>query len=123
MFTGSKWHFNQLFDAVETSRHLPTVADTSRPGVVELDLTLGDAPGIDFVLETNRTTTMVAMRGGVTHLSTDVYLPARNGPFPAMLYRTPYNKVTERTIPAGTATLISTSTIRWTRCPRSVGPT
>ena len=95
VFTGSKWHFNQLFDAVETSRHLPTVADTSRPGVVELDLTLGDAPGIDFVLETNRTTTMVAMRDGVTHLSTDVYLPARNGPFPAMLYRTPYNKVTD----------------------------
>jgi predicted acyl esterase len=95
VFTGSKWHFNQIFDGVENSRYRPTVADATHPDVVTLDLTLGDAPGIDFVLESNRTTIMVPMRDGVTHLSTDVRLPARVGPFPVMLYRTPYNKLTD----------------------------
>ena len=92
VFTGSELHFNELYNNVESSRFLPTVADTGQTGVVKLDLTLGDAPGIDFALESNRTTQMVLMRDGVTHLSTDVYLPARGGSFPVMLYRTVYNK-------------------------------
>ncbi len=37
------------------------------------------------------TTHMVAMRDG-TQLATDVYLPKGDGPFPTVLYRTPYNK-------------------------------
>jgi predicted acyl esterase len=37
-------------------------------------------------------TQMVAMRDGVK-LATDVYLPAGNGPWPVILTRTPYNKV------------------------------
>ena len=92
VFTGSEYHFNQLYPDVESSRFLPTVADTGRMGVVKLDLTLGDAPGTDFALDSNRTTYMVLMRDGVTHLSTDVYLPARSGSFPVMLYRTVYSK-------------------------------
>jgi predicted acyl esterase len=92
VFTISRFHFNQLFDGVETSRHFPTVADTDRMEVVELDLTLGDAPGTDFAIASNRSTHMVLMRDGVTHLSTAVYLPARHGAFPVMLYRTPYDK-------------------------------
>ncbi len=36
-------------------------------------------------------TFMVPMRDGV-HLATDVYLPAGDGPFPVILYRTPYDK-------------------------------
>jgi predicted acyl esterase len=95
VFTASRLHFNRLYGGVETSRHLPTVADTQDPGVETVDLTLGDAPGIDFAIESNRTTHMVLMRDGVTHLSTAVYRPARWGAFPVMLYRTPYNKETD----------------------------
>ncbi len=39
-------------------------------------------------------TYMVPMRDGV-HLATDVYLPAGTGPFPVLLYRTPYDKNTD----------------------------
>jgi len=95
VFTESKRRYNQLFDGVETSRYHPTVADVAHPDVVALDLTLGDAPGIDFVIASNRTTTRVLMRDGLTQLSTDVYLPARNGSFPVMLYRTPYDKTSD----------------------------
>ena len=37
---------------------------------------------------------MVPMRDGV-RLSTDVYLPEGEGPFPVILYRTPYGKITD----------------------------
>jgi putative CocE/NonD family hydrolase len=37
---------------------------------------------------------MVPMRDGV-HLATDIHLPAKEGKFPAILWRTPYNKVTQ----------------------------
>jgi len=95
VFTISRHHFNRLHGAVETSRHLPTVADTQQAEVETVDLTLGDAPGTDFTIESNRSTHMVLMRDGVTHLSTDVYRPARYGSFPVMLYRTPYDKETD----------------------------
>lgn len=39
-------------------------------------------------------TYMVEMRDGV-HLATDVYLPKGEGPFPVILYRTPYNKISD----------------------------
>ncbi len=39
-------------------------------------------------------TFMVPMRDGV-HLATDVYLPEGDGPFPVILYRTPYDKKTD----------------------------
>jgi predicted acyl esterase len=46
----------------------------------------------------DRTTHMVAMRDGIK-LATDVYLPRGDGPFPAVLVRTPYGK-TSRGLPA-----------------------
>jgi predicted acyl esterase len=95
VFTDSDLHFNEVYDDVETSRHQPTVADCLEFGVEMVDVTLGDAPGIDFAIESNRATHMVLMRDGVTHLATDLYLPARTGSFPTMLYRTPYNKETD----------------------------
>ena len=54
------------------------------------------ASGIDFHLPTTdaKTTYMVPMRDGV-RLATDVYLPDDEGPWPVVLYRSPYNKNTD----------------------------
>jgi predicted acyl esterase len=63
---------------------------TARLGVlasVILALTLPCAPG----RAQSQQTVMVPMRDGVK-LATDVYLPAGNGPWPAILVMTPYNK-------------------------------
>jgi len=42
-----------------------------------------------------KTTYMVGMRDGVK-LATDVYLPEKDGSYPVILYRTPYNKKTDQ---------------------------
>lgn len=56
-----------------------------RSAVLSLLLALGCHEGLE------PTTHSVVMRDG-TELSTDVYLPSSGGPFPVVLYRTPYNK-------------------------------
>lgn len=96
VFTRSSSHNNELYNDVGTSGATPTLADTQKAGVVEVDFT-SNVTGIDFELEpgtSGMTTYMVAMSDGV-ELGTDVYLPSGTGPWPVMLYRTPYNKDTD----------------------------
>jgi len=102
---------NELYDDVAFEGRTPTAADAARPGVVMVDFRQ-DVSGIDFsikpdsrsedVSETDssqkpdsrstKTTHMVAMSDGI-HLATDVYLPKEGGPWPVVLYRTPYSRV------------------------------
>ncbi|MCP4641787.1 MAG: CocE/NonD family hydrolase [bacterium] len=96
VYTRSLTHFNELYDDVATSGATPTYGDTQQAGVVEVNFT-SSVTGIDFVLEdagSGMTTYMVEMSDGV-RLATDVYVPPGTGPWPTMLYRTPYGKDTD----------------------------
>jgi len=94
VFTRETGVVNELYDNVQYLGQTPTFADVAEPGVVEINFT-SNVSGIDFALEPSsigeKTTYMVEMADG-THLATDVYLPDGPGPWPVLLYRTPYGK-------------------------------
>jgi len=99
VFTRESGFVNELYDDVQFAGNTPTYADVALAGVVEVDFT-GSVSGIDFALEPlpggGKTTHMVEMSDGVD-LATDVYLPDGFGPWPVVLYRTPYDKNTDST--------------------------
>ena len=94
VFTRETGVVNELHNNVQFLGQIPTYADVANPGVVEIDFT-HSVSGMDFALEPSsigeKTTYMVEMTDG-THLATDVYLPDGPGPWPVLLYRTPYGK-------------------------------
>ncbi|NOZ19858.1 MAG: CocE/NonD family hydrolase [Planctomycetes bacterium] len=98
LFTASEDHANQIYKGLTFEGQVPRLKDVQRDGVVKLDLTK-DCTGIDFVLRSQVATgmrnVMVPMRDG-TKLATDIYLPEGDGPWPAILSRTPYNKTSNK---------------------------
>ncbi|RMG43504.1 MAG: CocE/NonD family hydrolase [Acidobacteria bacterium] len=94
VFTNDEAHFNELYDAVDTSGLAPKGRDLGEPGVRTVDLTAGPATGIDFQIASSRRFEMVLMRDGTTHLATDVWLPSRRPGlvWPTLLQRTPYQR-------------------------------
>jgi len=94
VFTRAYGYVNELYHNVQFSGTTPTYADVALPGVVAVDFT-SSVSGVDFALEPSatggKTTYMVEMTDG-TDLATDVYLPDGTGPWPVVLYRTPYDK-------------------------------
>ncbi|NIA14254.1 MAG: CocE/NonD family hydrolase [Nitrospiraceae bacterium] len=95
VFTGSYAHSNEVYDGAVFDGQIPTYADVAEPSVVELDFRAGGS-GLDFALTATggKTTYMVEMPDGI-ELATDVYLPSGTGPWPVVLYRTPYGKNTD----------------------------
>ncbi|MEW5806431.1 MAG: CocE/NonD family hydrolase [Acidobacteriota bacterium] len=91
VFSRSLLHYNELYDNIETSRWSPTYSDAQRADITIIDARMNPS-GIDFQLDSNKQTFMVLMRDGVTHLATDLSRPVRNGSWPVVLVRTPYNK-------------------------------
>lgn len=92
-FAVSGGYRSKLWRNVEFSGGAPIRGLLDDPGFEALDIRAG-AAGIDFHLTPSvaKTTHMVAMRDGI-RLATDVYLPGDGeGPWPVVVYRTPYNK-------------------------------
>ncbi|MEW6356268.1 MAG: CocE/NonD family hydrolase [Planctomycetota bacterium] len=93
LFTASENHANQIYKGVSFEGQVPLLKDVQKEGVVRLDLTK-DCAGIDFALKpiaASQQTLMIPMRDG-TKLATDIYLPKGEGPWPAILFRTPYSR-------------------------------
>ncbi|MBI2433233.1 MAG: CocE/NonD family hydrolase [Candidatus Hydrogenedentes bacterium] len=95
VFTRAYDHLNELYNDVSIAGRTPTHAEIALAGVVAVDLRV-TVPNVNLVLEPGgvggKTTYMLEMRDGVTHIATDVYLPQGAGPWPVVLYRTPYDK-------------------------------
>jgi len=95
-FARAAGHIGAIWRDAPFSSAAPTRAELDAPSVEPLDIRSG-ASGIDFRLpsEGTKTTYRVEMRDGVG-LATDVYLPSTgDGPWPTVVYRTPYNKNTD----------------------------
>jgi len=94
VFTDATGFVDELYDNVQFLESTPTYADVQKPGVVHIDFR-NNVSNINFALEPSsvggKTTYMVEMSDGI-RLATDVYLPDGNGPWPVVLYRTPYGK-------------------------------
>ena len=95
VFTRSAQHLNKLYDGVIYDGRKPTFADIAEPGIVEVDVT-SSAANIDFAIDSysGMNTHMVPMNDG-TLLATDVCLPGGDGPWPVVLYRTPYGRTSD----------------------------
>jgi hypothetical protein len=92
VFTYHHLVYNELNGGVDASGIAPRRADTTRPGVVTVNLVAGPAGGVNFRVAWNKRNERVPMRDGVTTLATDVYLPSRRPGLRwlVLLQRTPY---------------------------------
>jgi predicted acyl esterase len=93
VFTCGEDRGNLIFKDAPFEGRVPQAKDFEQPGVVAIDLTR-DATGVIFTLPETpdfRHNVMVPMRDG-TRLATNIFLPQGEGPWPAILSRTPYGK-------------------------------
>ncbi len=91
VFTLDPLHFNGIHGGSPGTYAFPRKQDFFQPGVVALDGRV-DNPGIDFALPSNKSTELLLMRDGSTHLATDVYRCRAAGTDPTILVRTVYDK-------------------------------
>lgn len=94
VFTQSSVYENKIYNGVAFVGPTPTYAAVALPGVTTVDFR-NSVSGVNFSLEPlelpAKVTHLLSMTDG-TRLATDVYLPSGTGPWPVVLYRTPYGK-------------------------------
>jgi predicted acyl esterase len=90
---GSNDHITEIYDDVPVRGTLPTRGDFRKAGLKLLDLTVANPEIVISLRPVSQPvrTEMVPMADG-TKLATDVYLPTGDGPWPAVILRTPYGK-------------------------------
>jgi len=93
VFTCAADRPNIIYRDAAFDGRFPRPAVLGDEGIVPVNLTR-DASGIDFVLRPGlpfQRNVMVPMRDGA-RLATDIFLPRGEGPWPVVLFRTPYGK-------------------------------
>ncbi|UCD30258.1 MAG: CocE/NonD family hydrolase [Planctomycetota bacterium] len=94
VFTCAEDRPNLIHKDVQFNSQIPRMRDLRRKKITRIDLTKGAAT-VDFALPSAPSllrNVMMPVQDG-TRLATDIFFPDGLGPWPVLLFRTPYNKI------------------------------